>query len=84
MVIPPLLGLASLLVGVITFDLPGMGGPTSSKLPPALLSGSPRKPHHYVKVGMPLGGALYVRWALSIEKYSSQIKSVTGLMKLAV
>jgi len=34
-VIPPWLGLASLFVWVITYDLSGMGDPTSSKLPPA-------------------------------------------------
>jgi hypothetical protein len=49
---------ASLFVWIITFGLSGMGGPTSSCATTsiALRIIWPHKPHHYVKVGMTLGG----------------------------
>jgi hypothetical protein len=48
----------SLFVWVITFDLSGMGGPTSSFATAGLTLGIlwPRKPHHYAKVETPSGG----------------------------
>jgi hypothetical protein len=49
---------ASLFWGVITFDLSGMGGPSSSYATATIALGIswPHKPHHYVKVGGPSGG----------------------------
>jgi hypothetical protein len=45
-------------VWAITFDLPGLGGHTSSYATAsiALRIISPHKSHHYVKVGIPLEG----------------------------
>jgi hypothetical protein len=46
---------------IITFDLSGMGYPTSSYATAgtALRIISPRKPHHYVKVGIPTGAGIF-------------------------
>jgi hypothetical protein len=48
----------SLLVWVITFDMSGMGGPTSSYTTAgtALRVIWPCKPYHYIKVGIPMEG----------------------------
>jgi hypothetical protein len=48
----------SLFVWIITFDLSGMGGPTSSYATAgiALRIISPLKPSHYFKVETPSGG----------------------------
>jgi hypothetical protein len=53
----------SLFVWIITFDLSGMGGPTSSYATAgiALRIMLPRKPHHYVKVGVPTGSSSFLQ-----------------------
>ena len=50
----------SLFVWVITFDLSGMGGPTSSytTVSIALRIILPQNLQHYVKVGIPSGGSV--------------------------
>jgi hypothetical protein len=52
----------SLFVWIITFDLSGMGDPTSSYATAgiALRIIWPRKLHHYVKAGIPTGGNIWL------------------------
>jgi len=52
----------SLLVWVITFDISGMGGPTSSNatVSIALRVIWPCKPYHYIKVGIPQGTGSWI------------------------
>jgi hypothetical protein len=56
----------SLFVWIITFDLSGMGDPTSSYATAGITLRIiwPRKPYHYVKVGIPTGA--YRKLLLSI------------------
>jgi hypothetical protein len=66
----------SLFVWIITFDLSGMGDPTSSYATAgiALRITRPRKPHHYVKGEIPTGGFFFV----SMENFLRYWNRVSG------
>jgi hypothetical protein len=68
----------SLFVWIITFDLSSMGDPTNSCATAGITLRiiCPRKPHHYVKVGMPTGGTnlLCNVYFLCLNSYQHEMK----------